>query len=92
MNYTGFEGEIDNALSPEINYIEIPLYAAQVTFSTNILSGTWLSPISTIHINSIRMELFTLIYPGKFSFTTKETWNGEETEIFLLNISSKGLY
>ena len=38
------------------------------------------------------IQLFTLKSPGEFSFTTKETWSGEETKIFVLGVSSTGLY
>ena len=92
LNYTGFDAVTYNTLSPNINEIAIPLYAAELTFSTNIATGTWFSPVSTSPGNRIDIQLFTLESPGEFSFTTKETWSGEETKIFVLDVSSTGLY
>ena len=92
LNYTGFDAVNYNTLSPNITQIAIPLYATEITFSTNIAAGTWFSPVSISPGNRIGIQLFTLESPGEFSFTTKETWSGEETKIFVLDVSSTGLY
>ena len=92
LNYTEIDAVTYNTLTPNITEIAIPLYATEITFSTNIAAGTWFSPISTTPGNRIAIQLFTLESPGEFSFTTKETWSGEETKIFALDVSSTGLY
>ncbi|KAI6650359.1 hypothetical protein LOD99_6036 [Oopsacas minuta] len=91
LSYTGFDTTNYGTVSPDPISITIPLYSTDVTLITNIESGTWTIPIYPfIPNNTAIIQLFTLESPGRYSFNTNQTWNGEVKEIFAIDISQTG--
>ena len=93
LNYTGINAIDYNTLSPNNTSIGIPLYSTNVYLSANIATGTWSPPpppLYDIPGAIISINLFTLISPGKYSFKTQESWNGEEKEVFSVDLTPTG--
>ena len=91
LNYIGINAIDYNTLSPNSTSIAIPLYSTDVYLSVNIASGTWSHTLYNSIGSVLSIDLFTLISPGRYIFKTQKSWNGEEREIFSVELTPTGL-
>ena len=93
LSYDGFQVTKYDSLSPDIITLTIPLFSTQVLLSTNFESGIWEYPDSRLVASmNITIPFHTLASGGRYSFNTNLTWNRRITEVFILNISTSGIY
>ena len=76
---------------PETNIATISAFTEDVRIASNLPSGHWVTPRSTIHGVSFLIPLFSLIDSGSYSFYTNHTWNGELKLAAKINITASGV-
>ena len=90
-NYSGMSTQTYTVLGPSNIDLNIPPYSTQVQLTTNLGSGTWHTPLSTVTDTTHIIQTFTLTSQGRYIFSTNRTWNGDDRQIFMIDIAAIGL-
>ena len=91
FSYTGFTSLTFTTLNPSIISQTIQLFSTQVQLTTNLGSGTWHTPLSTVTDTTHTIQTSTLTSQGRYTFSTNRTWDGNDRQVFILDITATGL-
>ena len=90
LRYTNQDTTSKETYSTQSSRTTIPLFATDVTLSTNFENGVWYYPQRQFEGSTLTLLLFTLSSRGRYTFNTDEVWNRASTDILTLDISTTG--
>ena len=89
VEYIGISDSYD-VLSPRTLQVDLQIFLTDVKFTTNIESGTWSLINSKEMEDELTVERVTSHSRGIYNFSSDKTWNGENKEVFRVEIVPTG--